>query len=47
MVHRDCVQCGTPSGVSTWQAADWYERPTAEKQFDRLLAALPDRAWIE
>lgn len=28
-------------------AADWYERPTAEKQFDRLLAALPDRAWIE
>lgn len=27
--------------------ADWYERPEAEKQFDQLMAALPDRAWIE
>lgn len=27
--------------------ADWYDRPSLEKQFDRLLAALPDRAWVE
>lgn len=27
--------------------ADWMQRPAAEKQFDRLLATLPDRAWIE
>ena len=28
-------------------AADWVKRPEAEKQFDRLLAALPDRVWVE
>lgn len=27
--------------------ADWVERPNLEKRFDRLLAALPDRAWVE
>ena len=27
--------------------ADWAGRSEAEKKFDRLLAALPDRAWVE
>ena len=27
--------------------ADWAGRWEAEKKFDRLLAALPDRAWVE
>ncbi len=27
--------------------ADWVKRPALEKEFDQLLAALPDRAWIE
>ena len=27
--------------------ADWAGRREAEKKFDRLLAALPDRAWVE
>ena len=27
--------------------ADWVERPSLEKRFDRLLDALPDRAWVE
>lgn len=27
--------------------ADWVERPAAEKRFDQLLSALPDRAWVE
>ncbi len=27
--------------------ADWIDRPVAEKRFDQLLAALPDRIWIE
>lgn len=27
--------------------ADWVDRPALEKSFDRLLAALPDRAWVE
>ena len=27
--------------------ADWVDRPVAEKRFDQLLAALPDRIWIE
>lgn len=28
------------------QKADWHERPAAERRFDQLLAALPDRIWI-
>lgn len=28
-------------------AADWVKRPELERKFDRMLAALPDRAWIE
>lgn len=27
--------------------ADWSARPEAEKKFDRLLSALPDRVWVE
>ena len=27
--------------------ADWSARSEAEKKFDRLLSALPDRAWVE
>ena len=27
--------------------ADWSARSEAEKKFDRRLAALPDRAWVE
>ena len=29
------------------QKADWCERAEAERKFDQLLAALPDRVWIE
>lgn len=29
------------------QKADWRERIEAERQFDQMLAALPDRVWIE
>ncbi len=28
-------------------AADWKERPALERQFNRLLDVLPERAWVE
>lgn len=35
------------AAYKTMVTADWRERPSAEKKFDRLLAALPERVWIE
>lgn len=35
------------AAYETMVKADWVERPAAEKRFDQLLSALPDRAWVE
>jgi len=34
------------AAYETMVKADWVERPAAEKRFDQLLSALPDRAWV-
>ncbi len=35
------------SAYSAADAVEWYEWKDEVKRFDRLLAALPDRAWVE